>query len=464
MKLSRRDYTITALLIILIALLIYLIDCHCRSKHANRASTKPVGTVEYKYHDVQRKASDRLAWEPVKPKTELYRYDSVMTKDKSDARIHLNNGLKVEVDPNTMLEIDFIDEQESIALKEGGVKVDSKNAKGATITTSDGTRINLDKAKAQINASSEGVSVDVKEGNVNLAKDGKSTQLTAGEQIRQSKSGEIKKQKSTIRLIAPLDGAILNTSKNGIQFQWELEEKNEACSLNMTSNSKTTRTHAVQGTSISLKLADGSFSWQIKCKNAVSATHQFRLRPQGYREETLAVTQQPDLKKPDQETTASTQINSTEPSISSPKLSEDQKNLTVRNDKPKTKPSTTPNNLRDVAREITISGDANKRIFIEPDARSGNVRLAWRLSPPGKKMTYTVKVSKDSEFSDSALSREVGANNSARLKLTPGKYFYRIDVFDSNRNEKLASSPTGSIEIVRKKLPDPPEVKSVTAD
>ena len=134
MKLSRRDKVVTIILIVTILILIYIMQCHWRNRFGDRGEAKPVGTVEYKYHQVQRKFSDRMLWEDVDTKSPIYAYDWVMTKDKSDARITLNNGMKVDMDPESMVEIDETRDGVGLTLRDGSIRADTRESKNGSIT------------------------------------------------------------------------------------------------------------------------------------------------------------------------------------------------------------------------------------------------------------------------------------------------------------------------------------------
>jgi hypothetical protein len=128
MTLSRRDKIVTAILVLLMLVLLYMLQCHWRNRFGSHGEAKPVGEVEYKYHQVQRKYSDRMLWEDVESKTPVYPYDWVMTKDKSDARITLKSGMKVEMDPESMVEIDENRDGVGLTLRDGTILADTRES------------------------------------------------------------------------------------------------------------------------------------------------------------------------------------------------------------------------------------------------------------------------------------------------------------------------------------------------
>ncbi len=283
MRLSRRDKVVTAILLVVIALLAYLMHCHWRNRFGSRGEAKPVGEVEYKYHQVQRKYSDRMIWEDVESRSPIYAYDWVMTKDKSDARITLNNGMKVDMDPESMVEIDETRDGVGLTLRDGTIRADSRGSKSGTITAADGTKIDLDKASAQITSDGNGVSVDVKEGNATLKNRDQQTKVGAGEIGNSSQKG-VTKEKTSITLKSPGQGTVLEDPGKPVEFSFGAPAGAESCVIELGGAGKPRRTITVRGASHSEKLADGSYQWRVVCRVngsvAASSWGAFRMRPQ----------------------------------------------------------------------------------------------------------------------------------------------------------------------------------------
>lgn len=281
MQLSRRDKVVTAILLLVIALLAYLMQCHWRNRFGAGSDAKPVGEVEYKYHQVQRKFSDRMLWEDVESKSPIYAYDWVMTKDKSDARITLNNGMKVDMDPESMVEIDESRDGVGLTLRDGTIRADTRAAKKGSITAADGTKIDLEKADAQITAGAQGVSVDVKTGNATVKAQGKESQIAAGE-IGSVSNGAISREKTVILLKSPAQGTIIEDASKPVNFSFDVPAGSDDCVV-LVSAEKVRRSLKASGGSVQATLADGSYQWRVTCKqagqNISSASGAFRLRP-----------------------------------------------------------------------------------------------------------------------------------------------------------------------------------------
>ena len=222
-----------------------------------------------------------MLWEDVESKSPIYAYDWVMTKDKSDARITLNNGMKVDMDPESMVEIDESHEGVGLTLRDGTIRADTRAAKKGSITAAAGTKIDLDKADAQITAGSQGVSVDVKSGNATVKAQGRESRIAAGE-IGSVANGEISREKTVIMLRAPAQGAVIEDASKPVNFAFEAPVGADGCAIFLRAD-KIRQTLKASGGSAQSTLSDSSYQWRVTCDLAgqkiSSANGAFRVRP-----------------------------------------------------------------------------------------------------------------------------------------------------------------------------------------
>jgi hypothetical protein len=520
MKLSRRDKLVTVILILVILLLAYVMQCHWRNRFGSRGEAKPVGEVEYKYHQVQRKFSDRMLWEDVESKSQIYAYDWVMTKDKSDARITLNNGMKVDMDPESMVEIDETRDGVGLTLRDGTIRADTRQSKTGSITAADGTKIDLAGADAQISTDGKNLSIDVKEGNATLKNRDKESKIGAGE-IGNMTNGGFNKEKTSIALKSPGQGAVQANASLPVNFSFEAPAGAESCKISLTGN-RTKRIISVQGKSHSERLGDGSYQWRVTCKlkgqNISSATGAFRVRPQAnftlispapgqtiYANQTESMTlrwrstgavkaelsQNSDFSNPIKTTETNGQSlaapnlkpgkyywrvypagDKSQALLSSFTVSEKGELLTetdgpdgAKNTKPKDAEKSGKNGKAgktEKPENIRITARAETRVSIEPDAKNAQVLISW--TPVNKKNQYRVRIAESKDFSEELMAREVSGKGQVTVPLKPGEYFYRVDVRKAPATRALASTLPQKITVTKKKLPPPPRVKSVQAD
>lgn len=525
MKLSRRDKVVTALLLIVIALLSYLMHCHWRNRFGSRGEAKPVGEVEYKYHQVQRKYSDRMIWEDVESRSPIYAYDWVMTKDKSDARITLNNGMKVDMDPESMVEIDETRDGVGLTLRDGTIRADSRSAKGASITTGDGTKIDLDNANAQITSDGNGVSVDVKEGSATLKNRDQKTTVGAGEIGNASQKG-VSKEKTSIVLKSPALGLVLTDPAKPVEFSFTAPAGSEACTIQLSSAGKARRTLTVNGTSHAENLGDGSYQWRVSCRvngsPVTSPTGSFRMRPQqsfallspspgqvvtANNAESLrlvwrstgavhadlatdpsftAIVQSNDVSaqsvsvknlKPGQYYWRVYPAGNKTAALQSSFVVSDKGELLTENDEARAKQNAEKAAAKRAAETAAakkqqsekstkaaqkITAKGASTLTLEPDAKSGRFTATW--TPVSKKYRYRLRAAADERLTEGLKTQTVSGKGSATVALPEGEFYYRVDVLPLNGTRPLASSTLKTVTVKRKRLPPPPKVKSVQAD
>jgi len=523
MKLSRRDKRVTVVLLLIIALLIYVLQCHWRNRFGVRGDAKPVGEVTYKYHQVQRKLSDRMLWEDVESKAPVYAYDWVMTKDKSDARITLKGGMKVDLDPETMVEIDETRDGVGLTLRDGSIRADTRDSKSGTISAPDGTKIDLNAADAQIRADGKNLTVDVKEGKATLKNGNNESQVSAGE-IGQANATGFTKEKTLIKLKAPEQGVILEDAEQAVNFGIEAPAQSKDCSLELA-NGRNRREIKIEKGMRNERLEDGTYQWRASCvdngRKIYSPFGTFRVRPAtafaliapqsgevvpANKAENLALrwrSKTPTkaelaadanfskiLKTSDgksQELSAQNLKPGTyywrvipkddkSRALQSSFVVSDKGELLTENNstvgeaqQDKVQPTNrVPENgvplesKTDTSPVQRITARAPARVVIEPDAVTGRVKVSW--NPVSKKDIYRVRVARDREFSERVTTQEVKGQGSLTLKLKPGEYYYRVDVRQPRAKRSTAATLPQKLNVARKKLPPPPRVKSVQAE
>ena len=243
------------------------------------ANSKPVGHVTYKNHVVERRYGDRFVWEEVDSRSNVYLYDSILSRDQSDAVVTLKNGTRFEIEENTMIQID----EEGIVLASGSIK--AKNTKGkGLIKTKDGTIIDISKGDVRLDQSENGLNITVKEGQVALKKNGKEETVKTGENVNISTEGKLQKSKIQIQLTSPTDSATLLTAAAARQvtLSWQ-SPPTSGYIVQVAPDSAFgagRRTYRTRANSITVNMAVGTHNWRVTSQDRkmVSAISTVRLR------------------------------------------------------------------------------------------------------------------------------------------------------------------------------------------
>lgn len=267
-RLSKNDILFTLLMLLITSALGYAIYWHSNQR-IGHSGGDPVGTVTYKQHVVLRKYSDRFVWEEVDPKTDVFLFDSVITKDLSDATISLNNGFKLDLDANSMVVIDFIDDQLGIKIEKGVVHT-AEDSEGGVIASTDGTIVDMKDAKGTIAAGDGGLQVSVKEGEAVLNKDGQEQEINEGENAVINKDG-IKKIETAITIEYPENRKVIATSSTSenLNLQWDTQKPIINYTIKVADNGlfQDSRSSATSAKQASVSLGPGIWYWQVSGKD-----------------------------------------------------------------------------------------------------------------------------------------------------------------------------------------------------
>lgn len=80
-----------------------------------------VGSISYRYRVAQKRSTNRVVWEDVEQQDTIFNRDSVRTDEKSEAIITLKNGARLELDPQSMIVLNYEDGEATIQVESGSV-------------------------------------------------------------------------------------------------------------------------------------------------------------------------------------------------------------------------------------------------------------------------------------------------------------------------------------------------------
>lgn len=286
MNLSKNDITFTAIMIAIIIFLSGAICWHRSYRISKSGDEEPVGIVTYRYHIVMRKYSNRLVWEDVDSETQVYLYDSILTKDQSDANVKLDNGFSLDIDANSMIEIELIDGKPGVRLQYGTIHVTGNNPDGF-IVLKDGSILSFKEANVLIAQSGGKSFIAVKDGSIEIKKNGKTQKVNSGQNVRLAPDGNIRVEEVNIKSNEPNDGHIISTKQESvpIQLQWDAPagtKDHEVIIGKDGSFSKYFTSKPNKPGTLQTKLPPGDYYWQVRAKKGkdqyVSAPRSFHIR------------------------------------------------------------------------------------------------------------------------------------------------------------------------------------------
>lgn len=496
-RLNRNDYIFTFASLAVITLIAYLIYWHSRQRGILSDDLKPVGVVEYRYREVLRKFSDRMMWEDLEAAEEIYLYDSIMTNGESDAKITMQNGLKIQIEPNSMVEIDMTGNTANIALKGGVVHTEGSTGTHAVVTTADGTRMELKNANTRVASTEDTSEIAVSEGSARVEKAGQKNEVGSGEALMRDSQGQVLKKKFAIKLVKPADGIVVTRPDEPVSFQWLAPSPKDQCLVQVKDTAGTLRKFSVRGSSLSKTLPPGTYVWQVACESAPDKTAAaggesqaatLRVRPAAalravypHSGEKIPRNQAEDLVfrwdlPGSDDVVAATFSLSQKADFSDMLTVQDSASGLIK--PPALKPGkyywkVEPKGRQEykaLTSQFSISSQdeflpyadprSDKRIFIEPDATAVQAHLIWKH--PGPERAFRITIAQDNKFSRAMRSHKTQDTEWVAV-LSPGKYYWKIGVYDHAYRQLLHTSKPVALEILKKELPKAPRVKLVTA-
>lgn len=258
MKFSNKDRTflaVMAVLLVLFSLGLY--------RHLNAAvgvtDREPVGILTFKRRQAERKLDESVVWRGLDNEVPVYNRDSIRTADFSEAVITLNDGTKIVLEDNSMIVLNFLDEEALIDFKYGGVQADGK----ASLKSGD-TVIETEDGSVKVSGSGdEKVSVLVEEGQASMTSGTSSTTIEESEQAT-SGDGQIQKTKMPVRLNSPADQARFFTAGQtaSVSFSWNNDGPGNLQIAQDRSFSNIVRTARAENSTAS-NLPAGVYYWRV---------------------------------------------------------------------------------------------------------------------------------------------------------------------------------------------------------
>ena len=212
---KRRKLRASDFLLVLVCLSVCAVSLWFFWKDLNSSSTRTdvdtIATIHFKRKVSQRKFDDRVVWERLQQDSALYDKDTIRTSDGAEAVILFEDGTKVDLTENTMIQISLSnDGSVNLSVGGGNVEVDTRasTSENVKLSMGDGSSVNLEKGSRITAASSTdgagaGTSFTVQDGNALVSNAaGQSQKISNGEAISVEKNGELSRQNITVTSIS----------------------------------------------------------------------------------------------------------------------------------------------------------------------------------------------------------------------------------------------------------------------
>ena len=266
MRLSKADVVVTSVLLGTIILFSWLTYRHFNQRVEKLANAQSVGTVRYKYNKVKRKFSGRFIWEDVHSLSPVYLNDSILTGDASDALVRLESGLEIELEPNSLIKLDVIEDKIGLKLERGVIRANDNSGKvSVPVQTSSGISIDIQNSNVVLSQDEGSSQIFVKRGSVQV--DGQSEAITSGKILELKKDGSRSLKEVQIVDLEPVDGSLILTQKpqRMVRFQWNTAQKIKEYDLYLSKDPmmKNKKVIRVRSKNYKTTLTRGKWYWQV---------------------------------------------------------------------------------------------------------------------------------------------------------------------------------------------------------
>ena len=211
---KKRKLRVSDFLLVVVCLSVCAVSLWFFWKDLNSSSTRTdadaIATIHFKRKVSQRKFDDRVVWERLQQDSALYDKDTIRTSEGAEAVILFDDGTKVDLTENTMIQI-ALEKDGSVNLAVGGgnVEVDTtaSSSESVKLSMSDGSSVNLEKGSRITAATSSdtgaGSNFTVKDGNAVVSNaTGQSQKISNGQAVSVEKNGELTRQNITVTSIS----------------------------------------------------------------------------------------------------------------------------------------------------------------------------------------------------------------------------------------------------------------------
>ena len=280
MNLSRNDKIFTATILLLLFLFSFLYYYHTGNSLEPSLGEKKMGKLILKNNIAMRKFSGRLAWDDIDQESDVYSNDSILTGKESLADLVLDDDFRLEIQDESLIELEMVDGKLLIKLNSGKLKFSGTASENVSVQTSDGNRVNLNRARGEIKLGPQGMSMKLSQGNAVFEDSkGETRKVTKDEELHYAK-GTAKVSEVQVTTSQKPSESILKTStgNKSVTLQWQgVDDARLEISNNATMQNS--QVYRVSGNQKTLNLPAGTWYWQVRSedKKLVSSVEKIRI-------------------------------------------------------------------------------------------------------------------------------------------------------------------------------------------
>ncbi len=277
MKLDKADYRVLILLILIAIAFgsLFYIDIN---KKIDIGDREVIGTIHFKNNIVQRKLEDQVVWETLENNSPLTNKDTIRSEAFSDAIIRLNDGTEINIDENSMFNLDLSGDKPSLEFSQGSMQVKNGNSKESNLVIkSQGSEIDVGSGNLKLEKEAKkDLSLFVENGSSKITHNGKQIDIESGKKAELIEGAEATVKKIPVRIVSPSSQQLfLSTGSIGssVPFEWKLDAGYVESQIEV-SRSPQFKLQLIKqqldGNRYKASLKEGTYYWRVKAKDPKS--------------------------------------------------------------------------------------------------------------------------------------------------------------------------------------------------
>jgi hypothetical protein len=277
MKLDKADYRVLILLILIVIAFtsLFYIDIN---KKIDIGDREVIGTIHFKNNIVQRKLEDQVVWETLENNSPLTNKDTIRSEAFSDAIIRLKDGTEINIDENSMFNLDLSGDKPSLEFSQGSMQVKNGTSKQSNLVIkSQGSEIDVGTGNLKIEKEAKkDLSLFVENGTSKITHNGKQIDVESGKKAALVEGSEVTVKKIPVRLHLPASQQLYLAEEGrdaSVSFEWEADHGFSE-SLLEVSRSPLFKLqlikHELSGNHYRSSLKEGTYYWRVLVKDPKS--------------------------------------------------------------------------------------------------------------------------------------------------------------------------------------------------
>ncbi|MDZ4725366.1 MAG: FecR family protein [Leptospira sp.] len=276
MKLDKRDYRVLLLLILIIITFtsLFYIDINRKIDIGDR---EVIGTIHFKNNIVQRKLEDQVVWETLENNSPLTNKDTIRSEAFSDAIIRLKDGTEINIDENSMFNLDLSGEKPSLEFSQGSMQVKNGSSKDSNLVIkSHGSEIDVGSGDLKIEKDAKkDLSLFVENGSSKITHNGKQVDVESGKKASLVEGSEVTVKKIPVKLKGPISQKLFLIEGNeaNVPFEWDLDPGFNESQIEVSRSPQfklQLLKQEVSGSKYRSSFKEGTYYWRVQAKDPKS--------------------------------------------------------------------------------------------------------------------------------------------------------------------------------------------------